>query len=196
MSKPRIRQIFVDLDDVLNTLAPHMLRAVGCQVAPDDYAIWPRGVYYEIEIVANAMLGTDYSFETFWQAIPPEAWVTIPKTCFADSLLAICASLVGKQNVYIATATTDAPCCASGKMEWIQRYLPSWIHRQFLLTPCKYLVSNPESLLIDDNQENIIAFQKRGGHTITAPRPWNEFRGCEPSGHIVTQLYASFEPRG
>jgi len=48
-----IRQIFLDLDDVLCSLAPHMLRAIGCHVTPGDYSIWPSGIGFSIEKVAS-----------------------------------------------------------------------------------------------------------------------------------------------
>ena len=37
-----IRRIFLDLDDVCNTLAPFVLRTVGCDIDPSDYARYPR----------------------------------------------------------------------------------------------------------------------------------------------------------
>jgi 5'(3')-deoxyribonucleotidase len=104
--------------------------------------------------------------------------------------------MVGQRNVYIATAPIDAPSCASGKMIWIQRNLPQWIHRQFLITPCKFVASHPGALLIDDFEDNIRFFQGRGGSTITVPRPWNRLRGREPSGHIAMELFRTFGYRG
>jgi len=183
-----IRQIFLDADDVLCTMAPHMLRAVGCPVASDDYSIWPVEMGFEIEKVASQMLGTEITWTEFWDSVSEDAWATIPKTPFADWLIDVSAAMVGRRNVYIATAPTDTPQCASGKMEWMHRNLPSWLHHQFLITPCKYLVGNPESLLIDDYPKNITRFRRRHGQAITVPRPWNHLRGRNQVTHIGKQL--------
>jgi len=186
-----IKQIFIDLDDVLGTSAPHMLRAVGCPVASDDYSIWPIGYGFEIVRVASHILGIEVSWIDFWNNISEDTWITIPKSPFADWLIYTCAALVGRRNVYIATAPIDTPWCASGKMQWMQENLPVWLHRQFLITPCKYLIGNPGSLLIDDYPPNITRFRRRGGRTITVPRPWNHLRGREIVPHIGRQLLRS-----
>lgn len=183
-----IRQIFLDVDDVLCTMAPHMLRMSGCPVAGDDYSIWPSDLAFEIEIVASRMLGKEIGWADFWNNLTEQAWVSIPKTPFANWLIDICAQIVGRRNVYLATAPTDTPCCASGKMIWIQKNLPDWLHHQFVITPCKYLLGNPESLLIDDFPVNIRHFRKRKGHAITVPRPWNSLRDKLHIPHIGQQL--------
>jgi len=186
-----IQQIFIDLDDVLCTTAPHMLRTVRCPVASDDYSVWPVEFGFEIEKVASQMLGTEITGVDFWNSVSENAWATIPKTPFADWLIDVCAALVGQRNVYVATAPTDTPWCASGKMQWMQENLPAWLHRQFLITPCKYLLGNPESLLIDDYPVNIRRFKRRHGRAITVPRPWNHLRGRNQVTHIGRQLLRS-----
>ena len=52
-----IRRIFLDLDDVCNTLAPFVLHSVGCDIGPSDYARYPREHGFNISDAANAMLG-------------------------------------------------------------------------------------------------------------------------------------------
>lgn len=183
-----IQQIFLDLDDVLCTMAPHMLRAVGCPVASDDYSIWPTDLEFKIEIVASRILGREITWHDFWDSITAQTWATIPKTPFADWLIEVCAEIVGRCNVYIATAPTNNPSCAAGKIEWMQKNLPPWLQHQFSITPCKYLYGNPTSLLIDDYPVNIRRFRGRGGHTITVPRPWNKLHGRCHVSHIGYQL--------
>lgn len=184
-----IRTIFLDLDDVLNTLAPCLLNAVGCPVAPDDYDSFPSEFGYASENVANHMLGTEYTWDSFCLDISQHVWATVPKSDFCDWLIEACRLVVGEKNVFIATSPVEQPYCAAGKMEWIQEHCPSWLHRQFFITPCKWLLSRPDALLIDDHPDNIDLFRVfRSGSAILVPRPWNNIRETDPKTHIAASL--------
>lgn len=191
-----IRRIFVDLDDVLCTMAPHMLASVGCPVDSTDYSIWPEDCGFVIEEVANRLLNKKYSWAEFWDAVPLRAWATIPKTSYADWLLTLCARLVGERNVFIATSTINTPACVAGKMMWLQSELPDWMRSQYLLTPRKYLVANSESLLIDDYSKNTDLFEANGGHTILVPRPWNCLKGEDVETQLILGLDRFFDTPG
>lgn len=128
-----IQTIYLDLDDVLNTLAPCVLHAVGCPIAPDNYDSYPEEFGFAVEKIANDMLGTEYTWKSFWEDISQNVWATIPKSDFFDWLLETCRSLVGERDVFLATSPTYESHCAAGKMEWIQKYCPPWLQRQFLL---------------------------------------------------------------
>jgi hypothetical protein len=66
-----IRRIFLDLDDVCNTLAPFVLHSVGCDIGPSDYARYPREHGFNISEAANAMLGEfRYTPASFWASMP------------------------------------------------------------------------------------------------------------------------------
>lgn len=183
-----IRTIFLDLDDVLNTLAPCALNAVGCPVAPDSYDGYPGEFGFNVQDVANDMLGTEYTWKSFWEDIPQNVWATIPRSDFFDWLLETCRSLVGEKDVFLATSPTYEPYCAAGKMEWIQKYCPLWLQRQFFITPCKSRLGRIDALLIDDLFENIQQFREEGGSAIMVPRPWNPLGGTDPKTHITACL--------
>jgi len=187
-----IRTIFLDLDDVLNTLAPCLLNAVGCPVAPDNYDGYPGEFGYAVEDVANHMLGSEYTWNSFWLEISQSTWATVPKSDFCDWLIEACRLEVGEENVFIATSPVEQPYCAAGKMEWIQEHCPSWLHRQFFITPCKRLLARTDALLIDDHSVNVRQFRGRGGHAILVPRPWNSLGEDDPKTHINKSLTDSF----
>ena len=188
-----IRTIFLDLDDVLNTLAPCVLNAVGCPVAPDNYDDYPSGFGFVVEKVANDMLGTRYTWKSFWSDISQRTWATVPKSDFCDWLIEACRLEVGEENVFIATAPVDQPYCAAGKMEWIQKHCPPWLHRQFFITPCKQQLARSDALLIDDHPENVRLFRDRRGYAILVPRPWNILKGRDPKTYIDENLTNYFE---
>jgi len=196
-----IGRIFLDLDDVCNTLAPFVLHSVGCDIGPSDYARYPREHGFNISDAANAMLGEPrYTPATFWASMPRSIWAEVPESPFFLWLLEACAEAVGRENICIATSPTKCPESLAGKLEWIHDHFPSWMHRQYAITPRKHLFARPDSLLIDDYEENVRRFEAHGGHAILVPRPWNDGWGLDTRNYLeeklceVVQKPASFSP--
>jgi len=189
-----IRRIFLDLDDVCNTLAPFVLHSVGGNIGPSDYARYPRAHGFNISDAANAMLGGPrYTPASLWASIPRSVWVKVPESDFFPWLLDACAQAVGRENVCIATSPTKDPDCLAGKLEWIHDHFPEWMHRQYAITPRKHLFARSDSLLIDDYGENIERFEANGGHAITVPRPWNELWALDPRSYLEEKLAAALQ---
>lgn len=189
-----IRRIFLDLDDVCNTLAPFVLHSVGGSIGPSDYARYPREHGFNISDAANAMLGEPrYTPATLWASIPRSLWVKVPESDFFPWLLDTCAQAVGRENVCIATSPTTDPDCLAGKLEWIHDHFPKWMHRQYAITPRKHLLARPDSLLIDDYSENIERFEAHGGYAVTVPRPWNEHWASDPRWYLEERLAAALQ---
>jgi len=184
-----IRRIFLDLDDVCNTLAPFVLHSVGCDIAPSDYARYPREHGFNISDAANDMLGeARYTAATLWDSVPRALWVKVPESDFFPWLLDACAEAVGRENVCIATSPTKDPECLAGKLEWIHDHFPGWMHRQYAITPRKHLFARLDSLLIDDYGDNAKRFKAHGGHSILVPRPWNDNWASDPRGYLEEKL--------
>lgn len=188
-----IRRIYLDLDDVLNTLAPFVLNAVGCPIGQSDYRRYPREYGFNCHEAANAMLGeARYTQATLWASIPRSVWVTVPESPFCRWLIDTCESLVGRENICIATSPTKDPECLAGKLEWIHDHLPPWLHREFAITPRKWRFARPDSLLIDDYDENIRLWRENGGVAIQVPRPWNALWACDPQQYLEAQFREKF----
>jgi hypothetical protein len=191
-----IRRIYLDLDDVCNTLAPFVLHSVGCAIAPDDYANYPREFGYRISDVANFMLGEErYTPAVLWASIPRSVWAKVPESPFFLWLLEMCAEAVGRENVCIATSPTKCPESLAGKLEWIHDHFPEWMHRQYAITPRKHLFARPDSLLIDDYNENTDRFQALGGHVILVPRPRNDNWASDPRNYLQAKLATALSIR-
>ena len=174
--KPLIKEIFIDLDDVLNMFTMYALSEMGCDVSPTDYGEYDFDWGYDIVKARNALRPLDRAIDSkeFWSGIMRRTWATVPKTPFCDELIETCANLVGKKNVCILTAPMGDPDCVAGKLEWILEFLPAWIHRQYALCPRKEFCAHPNALLIDDKESNLLSFTDghRGGYGIICPRPW------------------------
>jgi hypothetical protein len=195
-----IHTIYLDLDDVLNTCTPYLLQQVGCPVQATDYSKCSRA--YNIVGTANRLLGFKrsrdrFTRQTFWQSISRRAWAEIPCSLESAWLLRACKRIVGRREVYIATCPIEDPECMAGKLEWIHRNLPTWMHRQFFVTPRKWKLSQPGTLLIDDNEANCRKFEAAGGVALRFPRPWNTARGWAPRTYLAAGLsrLAGFEIR-
>ncbi|HQI28214.1 MAG TPA: hypothetical protein PLT20_09015 [Sedimentisphaerales bacterium] len=189
-----IRRIFLDLDDVCNTLAPFVLHSVGCDIGPSDYGDYPREHGFNISDAANELLGEPrYTPATLWASIPRAVWVKVPESPFFLWLLETCAEAVGRENICIATSPTKCPESLAGKLEWIHDHFPAWMHRQYAITPRKHLLARPDSLLIDDYGENAGRFRAHGGHAFLVPRPWNDNWASDPRDFVEETLAAALQ---
>ncbi len=199
----RIDSIYLDLDDVLNDFTREALQHVTGLSEFTHEPEWgydivlaagklctkaqvqPAGSISECKIPPS-ISSTFFTQASFWGQIKRDFWANIGVTDWCYELIDICASAVGKENVCILTSPTLDPDCVAGKMEWIQKEMPTWLHRQFLIGPCKQFCARPGSLLIDDCEENVRKFRERGGLAWEFPRPWNSQRSSDPQEWVET----------
>jgi hypothetical protein len=187
-----IQRIFIDLDDVCNTLAVWILYRRGCITSPTDYSLFPVECGYDVVTAANQLGGLQYTIPSFWGSIPREWWATVPESEIFPWILERCSLLIGRENICIATSPTKDPDCLAGKLEWIHKHCPHWIQRQYAITPRKYLFARDDALLIDDNPHNINVFCRNGGIGLLVPRPWNNFRDLDPRTYVENGLNLLF----
>lgn len=181
-----ITRVLFDLDDVLNSFTLPTLQWFGCDVGPYDYHIFPD-VGYDIVAAYNKLKPDDrpeYTTEEFWQLVGRGVWANAPKSREFDDLLGLAEAIVGRENIGIVTAPTDCPESLAGKLVWIQRHMPPWMHKQFMVGHPKEWCANKHTLLIDDREENCRRFQEAGGNAYLLPRPWNSKRGIDTSEEL------------
>lgn len=81
------------------------------------------------------------------------------------------------KDIYILTTPMPNPRSGTGKLDWIKHHMP-WAYNQTTLSFApKSLLAGPDTLLIDDKDENISEFVAAGGRGILVPRLWNELHG-------------------
>lgn len=80
---------------------------------------------------------------------------------------------------YIYLLTTPMPNTGSGtgKLLWIKKHMPWAYNRTIISYAPKSLLAGPNTLLIDDKDENIEEFVAAGGQGLLVPRPWNKLCG-------------------
>lgn len=180
-----VQRILLDLDDVCNVFTMWLLHWVGCPVNPHSYKQYPAEVGYDIVGACNVLHARDdWTPKEFWGAIPRLAWATVPVSPEYPWILQRCEALVGRENILLSTRATDDPDCLAGKLEWIQRTLPTWMHRRYEITPIKEFGCREDTLLIDDSYANIQAMVKAGGQGLLVPRPWNPLNQHNPRMYL------------
>jgi 5'(3')-deoxyribonucleotidase len=186
----RINRIFLDLDDVLNYFTMGVLEYIGCPgIKPRDIHLYKPEWGFDIEAAANWFHPLHFYNGAIWANVRRDFWANAMKTPWCDSLIHAAASMVGQENVFILTSPTNDPGCAAGKVEWIQRCTPEWMHRQYFIGSRKEVCANSRTLLIDDMDDNVLDFVKAGGNAILFPRPWNSLHWIDfADQHVFDQL--------
>lgn len=150
----------VDMDGVIADIVPAWLSYRGKKMPQP----WPDGNYNMAEIF-------NIPPELVWRGCDEDWWEELPKTADADAILDIVESRFASEDIYIVSKPVIDDG-ATGKLRWLQRHYPRFLGR-YLLTPCREILANDETILIDDSSENIDLFNRNGGRGILLPRPWN-----------------------
>ena len=181
-----IKRILLDIDDVCNRFTMTALHYVGCRIDPMQYTSFPPECQFDIVCAANKLLGYErFNVSDFWEHIPRKFWANAPPSAEFPLLIGWCESLVGQENVCLLTSPTIDPDCLAGKLEWIHQFAPRWLHRQYLVGPCKQFAAHPEALLIDDSDKNVNKFRSWGGQAVLVPRPWNTNHALNTMEHLA-----------
>ncbi len=173
-----IKTVYLDMDGVITDFVGGVCRAFNKSnpypALTRDYTFWnawPEVSTKDVDAICN---------QEFWHNLE---WVHDGR----DILRAIMGTL-GLEKVYLLTQPMPNLESASGKMMWVNNNLPIYLKRTIITTMDvpKSLLAKPDTLLIDDKDENVKEFVKAGGYGILINRPWN--KGYERADHTVEDL--------
>ena len=160
-----IKNILLDMDGTISDFLTPALGKLNARynknITVDDYA--------KIGI---------FDIERAYGITSREFWIAVETADFWSSLkpLPWAKELYQKLNkiapVTIASSPSKNPVCALQKTAWIKEHL-GLDNTNLMLGSRKYLMANPNNLLIDDYPKNIKKFQEHGGKTICIPSSWN-----------------------
>ena len=155
--------IYCDLDGVLVDFVR------GCKKIFD----WPDQPIIPHTDVADHL---GISKTQFWQTIDyhgEEWWAELEPTPFADDLVDLL-SFYDKEFT-ILTSPSSSHQAAAGKVLWLQKYFESKHFNRYVITPKrnKKRLATPNSILVDDYDENYNGFIEKGGIGILFPTCWN-----------------------
>lgn len=174
--------IFLDMDGVVVDFAGSALRLHGYDVTK-TLANWPTGEWDIAKVLG-------LSDAAFWSKIDDAGedwWATLPKYPWADELIQLVSSL--SQQWLFASCPSRFHGSSSGKVRWMQNEFG--LHfRKYMLGEHKHLLANPDSLLIDDNEQSVTRFRSHCGRAILFPQPWNSLGAVDnPIELIRAQLW-------
>lgn len=160
-------KIYIDMDGVLTDCHTGALCYYGVHL--EEY---PMNMRVK-DVLAGMNIRTPSTHEAFWGGFEESFWTCLEKTDFCDDLIELSNSLVGEDNVFIASRPTSNPESYSGKACWVQSQLPYWTWDNLILIQDKSLLAGTNTLLIDDHPVNCNKFRGSGGQSILVERPWN-----------------------
>ncbi len=182
-----IENLLLDIDGVCNCFHRHVFRHLGLPYPDDSH--YPVDCGWDIVAAANRLAGYErFTPDTFWRSITREVWAESPVSPEFGCLLEHAEWLVGREHVHFLTSPTLNADSLAGKLDWIQRCAPAWMHRQFLIGPSKHLCAKPGAVLFDDSDKNVEAFRAAGGCALLVPRPWNSSHGLDAE-HEITVFF-------
>lgn len=126
--------------------------------------------------------------EQFWHPLNSHKfWANLGWTINGKAILRMVEAVFGKDNVYLLSKPCESPESASGKLEWIQKNMPDYAKR-YLLGPAKNFAAHSGAVLVDDNDENVADWAKRGGEAVLVPQPWNKRAGEDMMTVLAKEL--------
>jgi 5'(3')-deoxyribonucleotidase len=172
------KTLLLDLDGVIVDMVIPTMQWWGVIINSEDE--YPQGFGYDMKSatayllhkqgdVASSQQVADMSVDSFWRRPTRNFWRMLQPYPTALSFIKYLER--GPYDIYILTAHASAECGAA-KLDWIDEYLPEYRDRVLLGRP-KHVTATPNSILIDDYEENCKTFAVAGGTAILCPKPWN-----------------------
>ncbi len=165
-NKTKIQTVFLDMDGILTDFVGAIHNTFN---EPYDYnnsvitwnfwEKWTQQVVKHENIVAKC----DVNF-----------WANLKWMHDGQSILKVVQEKFSLSQIYLLTNPVAGGVeTATGKMQWLEKHLPEFLDRVIITQAPKALLAKPDTLLIDDHDENVDEFRAAGGEAIRVPRPWN-----------------------
>lgn len=101
----------------------------------------------------------------FWQHLP---WMHD-----GNSILDAIYQKFNPLQIYLLTTPMNNVESPTGRWAWVRDNIPQFYKRTIITQAPKHLLARPDTLLIDDKDENVDGFREAGGKVLLVPRPWN-----------------------
>lgn len=119
----------------------------------------------------------DVTFEMVNAACTTNFWANLEWIHDGHDILRAVLNRFNTKQIYLLTTPMPNVQSPTGRWLWIKNNLPKFYKRTIITQVPKSLLAQPDTLLIDDKDENIEGFVQAGGLGILVPRPWNELCG-------------------
>lgn len=186
-----MKTILLDMDGVLVDFASGALRLFrGEEDTKQLLANWPKGEYAIEKVLGVTTMELWFKINTegarFWEHLKPYPWV--------NEVIEACVDGNGREGreVMFCTAPSLLATSYAGKANWAMSYIISVPGLCLILIPSKVkrLLAGPETILIDDSEQNCNEFEAAGGTAILFPAPWNRFGkfDADPGNYVRRAL--------
>jgi len=159
-------KVFLDLDGVLVDFLSGLHKALKAPYSYDDYR-YTKGKWDMFEEIPA-------TFDKCNDCCCTVFWMSLKLMHDANKILDLVRCNFPDESIYLLTTPMLNMGSWRGKAEWVEKHLPKFSKRLIITTTTKSLLAGPDSLLIDDRDQNVEEFRAAGGKTILVPRPWNK----------------------
>jgi 5'(3')-deoxyribonucleotidase len=159
--------IYLDMDGVCTDFVSAGIMANGRDPA-EVFRLWSES--FPGEYHPYTVMGIDV--DSFWEAVAAEGeafWANLQEYEWYPDLLP---ALQDIGDVVFLTSGAYVPSCLSGKLKWLQMRFGRDF-QGYVMTARKHLLAKPGTILIDDYEANVLAFQNHGGRAVLFPQIWN-----------------------
>lgn len=182
----KIKTVFLDIDGVLASFRRGIAEALG---KPYNYATMSdKWVFWDEDS------WSDVSFEMVNDICTFDFWQYLPWMHDGREILRAIMDTPGLDKVYLLSTPMPNIESPTGKWLWVSDNLPIYLKRTIITQAPKSLLARPETLLIDDKDENVEEFRAAGGNAVLVPRPYNKLRKySDVSSKIVRKELKNYE---
>jgi len=166
-----IKTVFLDMDGVMVNFLGGLHRSLGVPYDVNQYP-YEKGKWNMLTDI-KGFDDVPATFEQCNDACTRTFWANLEWMPDGVAILRAAERASGRKNIWLLTTPMPNTGSASGKIEWINKYLPWYSKKVFITTASKSVVAGPDTLLIDDKDENVNEFREAGGRGLLVPRPWN-----------------------
>jgi 5'(3')-deoxyribonucleotidase len=174
-----IKTVMLDMDGVLVNFRKGICDRFG---KPCDYPTSPsKWNFWE-----------DWSgvtFDAVNRACTIDFWRNLEWMHDGGSILGMVIKRFELKHIYLLTTPMPNLESASGKAMWVNKHIPAWNKRLIITRAPKSLLARPDTLLIDDKDQNVDEFYAAGGRACLVPRPWNRAHFCADKSVEVVKKF-------
>jgi len=174
-----IKKVFLDMDGVLTNFHKGVCKTFDYPYILDEmirYDFWED--WKEKKVTRRDV--NDICNQLFWEDLE---WMHDGK-----EILKIVEEAYGKENIFIFTQPMPNVGSWTGKRIWIEHMAPDYKKQLIVTQASRAFFASPDTLLIDDKQENVDEFIKAGGNAILIPRPWNRLLRHKVIPHLEKEI--------
>lgn len=187
-------RILLDLDCVLADFVSGASAAHGLDPA-EVVRHWPAGTY-RMQYAVGAALGRGEGWDPaeFWASFHGrrDFWANLPVLPWAAELAALVTGLT--EDWWVVTSQSRCDQCYPGKVDWCRNFFgagAAFDEGRVIPLRAKYLLANPDVVLVDDCDENVDRFVAAGGWGVTFPAHHNKMHHhkSDPMARVVPRLH-------